>query len=252
MKRSEIKTGVVYARQSSKYQEPIAVVVLDLARYYRKPGHSETGWYPRHDAKGSAAPNADKRWGGGGYGFLVVTNAPLSRFDPSERPPVTDLLDVSLDEVVPVGPNAEVRPGMHSMVIAAGELLGEWDDVVGRRAAERELEDDLDRIARAESAERVAAQDARVARLRALGMPGEMPPTDEWERGGRGFETDTWSPLTFDTRNTDGIRLTNAQVDALLSLIPDGARLAEVDEWEYAAPEGACRGPIVAGDEDDA
>jgi len=204
------------------------------------------------DAKGNASPNPVARRDGRGYGFLVVTNARQYRFDDSERPPVTDLLDVSLDEVVPVGPNAEVRPGITGMVIAAGELVGEWDDVVGQRAAERELEDDLDRIARAASAERVAAQEARVARLRALGMPGEMPPTDEREGGGRGFSSDTWSPLTFDTRNTDGIRLTNEQLDALLSLIPDGARFEapEVDEWEYAAPEGAGRAPIVAADED--
>ena len=144
MKRSEIKTGVVYARQSSKYQEPIAVVVLDLARYYRKPGHSETGWYPRHDAKGSAAPNADKRWGGGGYGFLVVTNARQYRFDDSERPPVTDLLDVSLDEVVPVGPNAEVRPGITGWAQVNG-YRGETPEL---RTMKKRVQYDLDYIRR--------------------------------------------------------------------------------------------------------
>jgi hypothetical protein len=115
-------------------------------------------------------------------------------------------------------------------------IVGPWEDVTTGIEEETERRAAVDAVAKAESDARVAATQARWDRITALGIAGPRHPIAESKRW-----TYRWEPPTYDQSMTASYRLTAEQVDALLALIPDGARApdeeaTEDDGWTLTTP----------------
>jgi hypothetical protein len=127
-------------------------------------------------------------------------------------------------------------------VFPATHIVGEYVDVAEGVDTVQQERDRQDEEARAASRARVAATQARVDRLAAHGVVLEDREERETWRYTGGQK---WQPVTFDRALTRQAGLTWAQVDALLSLIPEGAVLApdgppdaavDPDGWTLTTP----------------
>lgn len=266
-----MKVGVVYAYQESKYSRPTPVIVLDTTHTYtRRTWVSEPYSAPAADAPAArhreydeqmeraersrqqtawvrdSQPRVAKASGYGGandHGYLVIgTGEWLGTFVQQAIKArggmdawVRHLRTISLEQVLAVtgADSTDGRVGDVPVgVINPRFLIGEWDVVNEERQAAEELAQDMARIAQEESDARVAQATERVEALRALSLPGKIDQPQEFKSGGSG----TWKG------NTAGVTLSLAQVDALLSLLPEGAVYVppsdtEPDGWTYARPE---------------
>jgi hypothetical protein len=256
MKTKDVKPGVVYAyRQGDKWGQtvPVAVVTTEYL-YSRRKGVS--GYHRRSQTGGRPSLRPD------GYssqpmGFLAAS------FD---RPEYIKAIagDRDVETLARVARQFQGAPEQVELKDGAGAqlnlidtryILGEWDTVM----AEAEIADQAARERKAAkdaaSQARVAAARQRVDALRALGLPDAIAqPTETWNKtfsAGTNAAVDegSWSG------NTNGVRLTWDQVDALLSLIPEGARYEppvapQSDEWEYQGPEGEKGATVHVKDEE--
>lgn len=252
MKIKDLKAGVLYAYQDSKYSGRKPVILLDVEHSYTHRSRDAAGTWTRRDDRtvslhGTYGLHSSKT------GFLAVVDSYQGYDNRSEevRAAARDrmqqqaarILRNGLRESFALKPGAEVRLD----AINPRFIVGEWDDVEG--AAQIALQAAQERRAAldAESAARVAAATARVEALRALALPGDIAqPEESWSTnyGGTGMPDDGKYSAVVSTRT---VRLTLDQVDALLSLIPAGARYVEPepepgnvadDGWSYAEPEG--------------
>jgi hypothetical protein len=245
VKAKDLRTGVVYSyRQGTRWADARPVAVLDTTGLYRR---TRTGVEPGQPY--------DKRPTGGsstfGYsvGYLAASYEPGSLYghpdDPSELLAFT-VADALAAEHARLGPErttmgevfgrpGEVRVRPVALLIDPRWVEGPWDEVRQAKADAAEVTAAIEADRKAASDARLAAARARTARLRALGLPGQIDEPQEWYRSGDTVDTPgTWAG------NTGKVVLTAAQADALLSLIPDGAAWTpadtEDDGWTLARP----------------
>ncbi len=271
MQAKAIKTGVLYAYAPSKYSHPRPVVVLDVEETYRLRGGipSKHSFEQERERKSVHYDNyveimARPIWQVGrrdprtgkpmvnfpshayGYhesetGYLVVSVPAAHAGKAMDTSPemLRRLRAVTLDEVLAITANDNRSgnlPGLEVFVVRPRDLVGDWEEISEARATEAELRQNLADQARAESDARVANAQQRVDALRALNLPGRFADAKESHSSGWGHETPTYEG------NTGAVSLTLDQVDALLSLIPEGVVYTppsdtEDDDWTYRKPE---------------
>lgn len=286
MKRSEIKPGVVYAYKPGVY-DPLRPVLVLEADYWRRTGRlfgEPEGVRPTFRSHADLTEE---------YRALGRDYRPPARFGGGDTHPDCGLLGADIEGsrnrglrtatlaeqdgyAKQLAKIAKDRTGLieKARVLVDGEralpgpkgarvhllnpswMVGEWADIVEARLAEderrRNVEDNLD----AESADRVARAQKRVEALRSLGLPGEIPDAHEnCLRSWRSTSTwDRWKPPSY-KGNTDRVVLSMRQVDALLTLIPDGAvwREEDVEEdgWTLRRPEYDAADDDAAEDDED-
>ena len=249
MKKSEIKAGVLYAYQTSKYRKPQPVVVLDVTKTYVS-GAAKHGkvdplsprWVERLDHRGKPMFSKGDAFSRD-VGFLAVGRGAARPGCEVPRPDsnyLAGLRKVTLADALGVRFGDTIAGTVLSEIglVNPRFVLGEWDVVMGHLDAEAEIIANLSALNKAESDARVAAATARVKALRALGLPGtiDTPSEDRVWRSGVEKAAATYSG------NTKTITLTLAQVDALLSLIPEGATIPEAvdtedDGWTLRKPQ---------------
>lgn len=257
MKRLDIKTGVVYQYSQGRYTVAALsgpVMVLDTSTFWRRAPYG-SGW-ARSD--GQARPYAEPVELQGGrprMGWVADENRGLLsvgfqwRGDLSQRgkhePPVDLLKGITLDRVKEK-PHVKswAIPGNDNWCVSLGLLnprffVGEYYEAKQAEEDEKERRRIIVAGLQAESDQRVVDTQARIDRLRSLGL-GSFKDASEDRREHYGTN---WEPPTF-SGNTGKVTLTLAQVDALLSLIPPGVRY-EPDEpnvaddgFSYVHPEG--------------
>ena len=248
MKKSDIKTGVIYAYRTSKYDNALPLVVLDTTKTYAtgapRFGNVPPGtprWRPSVTREGKPIVSPSS-------GYLAAGRGGRAYISESMRGPITDaelagLMSVTLDGALALrfdAPVAEDSPYRDLGVINPRFILSEWDEYTQKKQAIDELASDLAALAKAESDARVAAATQRVEALRALNLPGRLAQPVE-SKGFQYSEKDSVTPPTY-SGNTATVHLTLAQIDALLSLIPDGATVptdldTEGDGWTLRKPE---------------
>ena len=273
MQTKDMKTGVLYACQTSKYVTPLPVVVLDVEHLYsarewpstyrsaplqepteagmrriqeaeqrRALALQQSAWEERPLRHGVTTGSSEyglrtrpRGYLAVGYGVQMYGSDPIDVDDASYH---RRLLSVTLDEVLAVTGEQSLVGHLGDLavgVITPRWLKGEWAKIREEHLDAKELEANLAAQAKAASQERVAAAMQRIEGLRDLGLPGRI--------------ADAAESLSYSTPrewkgNTSSVSLTMAQVDALLSLIPSGARYrapetqpVEDDGWTYAKPE---------------
>jgi hypothetical protein len=257
MRKQDMKAGVVYAYRESKYSAYQPVVVLDEKRlYWRLSGDAQKltdgsqRTFTLCTTKGVTP--------GRSVGYLAAMPVDDREFGKRDGTPPFDpkrLLTITLDRALSMtfkrgsGKSSDTlrfsQSGARVRVVPINPrfIVGEWDEVMQANDDEAErrrlIEEDLKR----ESDERVAATKERVDRLAKLGLPGHLPEPAEKQnyRWGGG---DDWTPSTYDQSLTGKVSLTLGQLDALLSLVPEGAVYVDPDEqteddgWTLAHPPG--------------
>jgi hypothetical protein len=279
VKRADVKPGL-YAYQEGKRGKLHPVLILDTSTFYANDAKS-TGYYSktkpgqpvfsRHDGwNGKGKWTATDGLGGMGSGTSPSTGFLASvpgRIGHGRSAYTRDVAVVSRGTLADALSLTLVRRERTERAISSGQpdrirvtaayperrddqpyydtidprrLVGPWEDVTTAADEEQERRDAVDAERRAESAGRVAEARARWDRLIGLGLPAPHPDVAEPER--RRYGMDDWEPVAFDQSLTAAYRLTAAQVDALLALIPEGATIpdpdteTEDDGWTLAVP----------------
>lgn len=251
MKRAEIKPGVyAYKPGQWDYPRPVLIVANDYwrSRFRRQDGET-SAFYPdtvfRRFTGGDQYP--DSGLPGFDFGPAHQYGDGLGRR--GDQAKMADharrLLHQHRQRRLTADTFAGLRTakfkapaGLRGHLYSPAFILGEWADWFAEYQATIEDRATLAERLAAESAARVAEATKRVEALRALGLPGTLadPRESEHQSYRSGYSPPSWSG------NTGEVRLSMAQVDALLSLIPDGARFVEPnvadDGWTYAEPEG--------------
>lgn len=253
MKRTDIKTGVVYSYKTSAYDPAKGrrCVVLDTSTFhygagggFGVPRDAPMFSLPHHKTRnGKQDWQASEKWG------LLAVVAEGTGIAPERVPEADDaaLLGVTLAEALAMTGayshyfgGKQIIPGGAVLLANPRYIVGEYVDIAEGVDTVQQERDRQDEEARAASRARVAATQARVDRLAIHGVVLEDREESEAWRGGRG-----WKPVTFDRALTRRASLTWAQVDALLSLIPEGAALApdgppdaavDPDGWTLTTP----------------
>lgn len=249
MKRSDLKTGVVYRYGTSQYDAPTALVIVDLGdwREVSPPWHTRfhtateeekaavkhLSRYERHDAKQF-----------GTKGMLAVTYKEHPRYrqeEVVEEFDVDRLLKVTLEQVLTSRLGQETTltrfgfpPQVTTRILENGRgIQAEWWAHKEAEEIAKQARLEYARQQAEKSAQRVASAQARRAALQALGGPLATVP-DAAERK----EYDG----TYEQKLTRNLTLTWEQVDALLSLLPLDAEWVDpnvsADGWSYEHPEG--------------
>lgn len=252
MRKQDVKTGVVYAYKRSKYDKPRKVVVVDTAHlYWMTPRQTYGG--PKTGPTFSVART--------GVGFSDTTgylgifgDDGHATWGAGERQQADSriLASVTRERLLAMRFGVE---GKSSDTLIVGDIrckvavinprfiAGEWDDVMQAKDDEDERRRLIEADLKRQSDARVAATKERVDRLAKLGLPGHLP--DPHEPASRPWRTgNDWDPLRYDQSLTGKVSLTLGQLDALLSLIPEGAVYVDPDEqteddgWTLARPPG--------------
>jgi hypothetical protein len=237
MKRSDIKVGVVYAHQDSKYRAAVPVAVIDTDTHWSTKG---VGAERVHYATGQVLAVMSKTDYRRGESILMATPEKV------EAACKSAIKYLASGDRTSVATANDERATVRMAAINPRFLVATWEDYT----AEKEIAETAKAMREAEAEEasqkRVAAAKARVDALRAHGIPDLPEPREKRSISYRSDES------TYDRQATNALRLTWEQVDALLSLIPEGAvyEPPPVDEWEYPEPEGQGAAPIVAVDDD--
>jgi hypothetical protein len=285
MKRADIKAGAVYAYKTGTYDPLRPVLVLDAA-YWRRTGRSfgePDGTEPTFQSHASLTEKyraigrdykPDDRFTGGDHHpdcGLLGADFEHSRNRGLSQPTLAAQADYAkrLTKVSPARTVDEARAlrrpatslpgpggGLRVHLLNPAWIVGEWAEIVESRLAEEERRTNVEDNLAAESADRVARAQKRVEALRALGLPGEV--ANAYEQGHVSWRAssawDRWRPPVY-KGNTDRVVLSMRQVDALLSLIPDGAvwREQDVDEdgWTLRKPEYDADDAADEDDEDE-
>lgn len=244
MKKSEMKTGVVYAYRTSKYDAPRPVVLLDTTRLWsrRGSGYGVDKTQPLFKPASAHAvrPSGSDFGSGMDYGYPTVTRRP-PRFGDEPTVEAHDLLNVCSREEMATLMTSRI-PGQPDEVVInlidPRYIEGEWDDVMQAREDEAARRKHIESEAEAESKARVAAAQKRYDALVALGLPGtlEKPAEHRVDR----YSSD-WQPPKYATTLTRQVSLSMEQIDAILSLIPEGVTYREPDVeddgWTLRKPE---------------
>jgi hypothetical protein len=208
MKKTDIKTGVVYAYRRGNYGNPRPMVFLSLG-LHRSPEYGRGRWATpaAHDTK----PRAGSGYGGSDVGYPVALGTA------GETP---------IEKLASLGPDLIEQNVWSGLLAEAGitrdiltnmaAVLGPWDEVVAARKAqearERERMADERRVRDAET----AMSDSAIAALREHGIFA-----DRYQHGGGGIRL---SPHN------------SAKLAALLSdHKPEGAELCATPEWPATA-----------------
>lgn len=239
MRAKDIKTGVLYAYRPSKRHQPFAVMVVDLRV------HAQDRSRPRIDNGPGPVwrfmDNPHIKPGGALYddthfGFPAAATHQSAALRGMNDPvgDIADLKSVTYDHVMSTMARDDFRkviPGttVYPMVVNPTFVVGEWEEVTERLAAEAELDANLAAIETARKQDLTDAKQQRIDALRSLNLPGTLDDATA-------VDSYSWSE-----RSIDKVTLTLTQVDALLALLPDGATVPVLpdepgDEWEY--PEG--------------
>jgi len=244
VKKSEMKTGVLYAYRTSKYDAPRPVVLLDTTRLWSKRGSGygsdKTQPLFRHAHQQVNRPSGSDYGGGMDYGYPAVTRRP-ARFGDEPTVEAHDLLNVSSREEMATLMTQRI-PGQPEEVmvhlIDPRYIEGEWDDVMQAREDEAARRKHIENEAQAESQARVAAAQKRHDALVALGLPGTLEKPQETLASRWGSD---WAPPKYSTTLTRQVSLSMEQIDAILSLIPEGVTYREPDVeddgWTLRKPE---------------
>lgn len=227
MRAKDVKTGVLYAYQTSKRIDPVPVMVLDLRIHAqsRVVRHLDRKDVPIWRLMQNITRAGGARYDEIHYGFPALSILPLfpSRMDkPGD---IKDLSRFTYEHVNAAMTAAATRKpvpgtGVYPLVVNPTYIVGEWEEVSERVADEKELAENLAAADLARKTELAAAKQQRIDALRALNLPGTLADAPKAE---------TWG---FSEKNATQVVLSIAQVDALLSLIPEGAVV--VEQWEYA------------------
>lgn len=224
MRAADIETGVVYAYQTNEREDPYPVVVVDL-RVHAQPqspprlSNSLPLW--------TLMPEHVKPHGARHAGLPAVTTKP-PRMMRGERGSMAHLTKVTYDHVAASMTRSDyseavIGYSVYPVVLQPRCILGPWEAVSEKVAAEQELESNLAAIELDRKQALTDTKQSRIDALRVLGLPGEID--------------DAPKPVSFrwSKKKIGEVTLTIAQVDALLALIPDGARAPRPDdaEWEY-------------------
>jgi hypothetical protein len=271
VKRADIRAGVVYAYKPGIYDALRPVLILDAA-YWARQTDRRSGESPSDvpTFKSHAAIAEEYRAAGRTYkpddrytGGDMYPDRGLAGLDFERSTRLNDLnaQDANANRLKALVKRHRVpgllarftaltRPsvalkdpkGLRAHLLNPSWITGEWDEVVGVRLAEEERRANIEAMLRAESEDRVSRAAKRVEALRALGLPGEI--ADAQETAGRSWRStsawERWKPPVYHG-NTGQVTLTMRQVDALLTLIPDGAlwreQDVEEDGWTLSKPE---------------
>lgn len=271
MKRADVKAGVVYAYRASKYDRIRPVLILDTG-YWRRASRSIHHEKPEFEFVSHATLRQryldagrdykpDDRFAGGdqfpdcGLAGLDWDSSIAGRRGSNDLEGRDEagkrLQRLARSQTVPklLAAYAALKPGyrrfkrpadLRGHLFNPAWIIGDWDEVVSDVIDEEERRRIIEAEVKADSDDRVARAGKRVEALRALALPGEIP--DAAEREVIRYGSRDWEPPVY-RGNTDHVRLSMRQVDALLSLIPDGATWqaddVEEDGWTLRVPEYA-------------
>jgi hypothetical protein len=252
VKRADIKSGVVYAHKRDMSRAEFPVLVLDMSHMWHDRS-TTSGIYdtyspgdPVFTARDGWNHSNGRRSTGSATGRTGILVAMYLNRNATFNPQV-DFATVSKDEALALTLVASDVPYIKTKyprqdgdiityaVIDPRSLIAPWDDFTDARDDETERRAAIEAELATESQTRITAAQARYDRLASLGVPGPFPSVSEYKSQSYGRE---WRPPTYSKEHTRNVVLTPSQFEALLSLIPDGARVPAVEEtdddgWSY-------------------
>jgi hypothetical protein len=251
VKRTDVKTGVIYAYKTrgGEAEAGRRMAVLDVETFHAGKGG---GFGSRPEAPTFTVPEyrtrkpkpdwkADENWG-----FLAVVEKRTADWRGRQvAEPITDeaLLAVTKADLLAMtqaystfsgGIDVPGHPGVQAFLANPRFIVGEYAAAAEGAEAVRQERNRQDAEQIALSRARVAAAQARVDRLKALGL--DVPDRTEGKPS-RGYGGE-WRPVHFDRSLTRSLELSWEQVDALLSLIPEGAVLDATQTDPQVEPDG--------------
>lgn len=232
MKVKDIDTDTIYAYRTGNYDKPVPVRVLDTSRMYYFAGRQFGKPVP--GTRVVATNERMKMRAADGHGLVAVsTIAGLRGNSRDVKPEAFDnphkaLLHVTLAEVKATTTD-QTRAhhervggtGPHMVLVNPRFIVGEWETYWQQYNDDAESKDAARKAKAIREKDNAVRESALRDRLRVLGI--NVKPLDDWSvRMGKPYVR---------------VGLSEQQIEALLSLIPEGARVPE-GEWEYDAPEG--------------
>lgn len=217
MKKADLATGVVYAYQTSPYDRPDPMVLLDSARLYSFT--RVHGWdgpstsQPLLKVSDATMPTKGGLGREAGSGYLAITPASPHQVESNgtDSLAVEDLLTVTtLEQVLALNQTQSLDFNFHVRLVNNRFLVGVYDEVVAERQRREQAQQQARQ--RRDENERAAAE-ALSTRMHALQplVPGDFPS----QTSVRAYDISDLGKVK--------ITLTLDQVDALLALIPQAA-----------------------------
>lgn len=255
MQTKDLKVGEIYAYRQRGHGRRARIMVLDTVTRYRS-GQAPYGRTTEGTPRYKEAHPAEQTGSFGEDVYLLAattTKGDTFKIEEGEAGTVADLRTITVAQALTerYGRPSTLPQGIRALLVKPRWIEGPYEEVVEAEAREAEIKASVEAMAKQRAREVAAEQHRRVDALEALGLPGEI------YRAIVGRPSSYRSTEAWSAHHADRVTLSLEQVDALLSLIPEGARVpeppAEVEDdgWTYAeGPTPEAVGSVHVPDEE--